>query len=239
MRAKLLCPLQGLALLPGLDFFRIAGEQDVGHLPAVEFGRAGVDGRGQQAVLEGVGEGGGFIAQRARKQPDHGVHDDGGRNLAAAEHVVAHRDFARHQVLADAVVDSLVVAAENDQIALAGKRVGDALIEDFAVGGGVDHLVVVAFGFQLLDEVVDGFDHHHHAGVAAVAVVVRLPVESLAIIADVVDVNLHQPLVYCAFDNRVAQRALEQFRNYTKDINSHAAKIGIISILMVYLQFRH
>ena len=44
--------LEGLGVLPGLDFFGVAAQQHVGHLPAVEFGRAGIDRRGQKAVLE-------------------------------------------------------------------------------------------------------------------------------------------------------------------------------------------
>ena len=48
---------EGLFVLPGLDELGIAGEQDVRDLPAVELGGTGIDGRGDQAVLEAVGQG--------------------------------------------------------------------------------------------------------------------------------------------------------------------------------------
>ena len=52
LRTAFLCPLEGLFVLPGLDELGIAGEEDVRDFPAVELGRAGIDGRGEQVVLE-------------------------------------------------------------------------------------------------------------------------------------------------------------------------------------------
>ena len=140
-------------------------------------------------------------------------------------------------MLADAVVNALVVAAEDDDVLLAGKLVGDALVQDFAIRGGVDDLVVMALFLKVLNQVVDRFDHHHHAGVSAVAVIVYLAVKTFAVFADTVDMNLHETLVDGAFYNRVAERALEQFRNYGEDVDSHAAKIGIYFIKKVIFAF--
>ena len=59
-----------------------------------------------------------LVSYYAGYHPYHRVGNDGGSQFAACQYVVAHGDFPRHQVVPDSLVYALVVATENDEIAL-------------------------------------------------------------------------------------------------------------------------
>ena len=230
MRSSFLGALEGLFVLPGLDQFGIAGEKDIGDLPAVELGRTGIDGRGDQAVLEGVGQGRCLVGQDAGDEADDAVREKGCGNLAAADDKVAHGDLARHQMFADPFVNALVMSAEDDDVLLEGQFVGDALIQDFPVGGHVDDLVVMPFGRQFLDHPEHRLHHHHHAGVSTVAVVVHRQARSQAVLAEIVDMDFHQAFHDGAARNGMAQRTFEQFRNHGEDIDAHGFSLSCMQM---------
>ena len=79
----------------------------------------------------------------------------------------------------------------------------------------------MAFRLQLLDHPVHGFYHHDHAGIAAITVVVHVFAWADPVFPQVVDVDFHQAFLDGASNDRVAQRALEQFGDDGKDIDSH------------------
>ena len=217
---------EGLFVLPGLDELGIAGEEDVGDFPAVEFGGTGIDGRGDQAVLETVREGRRFVGQDAWDEADDAVREEGGGDLAAAYDEIAHGDLPGDEVFADALVDAFVMAAEDDDVLLEGQFVGDALVQDLAVGGHVDDLVVLPFGAQFLDHPEHRFHHHDHAGVTAVAVVVHGQARPQAVLAEVVDMDFHQAFLDGPAGNGMAQRAFEQLRNHGEDIDAHGFSLS-------------
>ena len=128
-------------------------------------------------------------------------------------------------MFADALVDAFVVAAQDDDVLLEGKLVGDALVQDLAVRGHVDDLVVVPLGLQFLDHPEHGLHHHHHAGVAAVAVVVHGQARPEAVFAEVVDMDFHQAFLDGPARDGMAQRALEEFRYDGEDIDAHAFSV--------------
>ena len=221
---------EGLFVLPGLDELGIAGEQDVGDLPAVELGGTGIDGRGDQAVLEAVGQGRCLVGEDARNEADDAVRQEGGGNLAAAHDKVAHGDFPGDEVLADALVDSLVVAAQDDDVLLEGQFVGHPLVQDFAVGGHVNDFVVIPFGTELLDHPEYRLHHHDHAGVAAVTVVVHGEARPQAVLAEVVDMDFHQAFLDGPAGNGMAQRTFEQLRNHGEDIDAHGFSLSCMQM---------
>ena len=111
--------------------------------------------------------------------------------------------------------------------------VGHWLIEQLAVGGHVDDLVVVPFCFQFFDHTVHGFDHHHHSGIAAVAVVVYVTAWANSVFPQVVDVYFHKPLFDGASDYGMAEGASQQFGDDAKYVYSHliyilGAKLALI-----------
>ena len=122
----------GFLVLPGADEFGVSAEEDVRDLPAVELGRARVDGRGDKAVLKGVGQGRCLVGEHTGDEADDAVGQECRRDFAAAYHEVSHGDLAGDEVFADALVDALVVAAQNDDVLLEGELVGYALGEDFS-----------------------------------------------------------------------------------------------------------
>jgi hypothetical protein len=76
-------------------------------------GIAGKLGIGQAEALVAGGVG---VAEDAGKQADDGVEDDGRGQLAAAEDVVADRDLLVGEEVGNALVDSLVAAADEDDV---------------------------------------------------------------------------------------------------------------------------
>ena len=200
MGAALTRALDGLLVLPGADQLGIAAQEDVGDFPAVVFGRAGVDRGSDEAFLEAVAEGRGLIGQGAGDEADDRIGEKGRRNLAAADDEVADGDLAGHEVLADTFVDAFVVAAEEDEVLLEGKLVGDGLGEGLTVGGEVDDLVVGALGGELLYHFEDGLHHHDHAGIAAIAVVVDRLAGAETVFADVVDADVDEAFLDGAAD---------------------------------------
>ena len=69
----------------------VSAEQDVGDFPAVVFGWA-CD-RGRAGRLEAVAQGARFVANDARDEADQRVGEDGRREFAAAQDVIADADF--------------------------------------------------------------------------------------------------------------------------------------------------
>ena len=132
---------------PVFDVALVAGKEDGGNVPAFVGGGTGIDGRGEEVVLERIREGALFVADCAGEEADDGVGYHGGCQFAAGQDVVAYGYFFCHQMLADAVINAFVVAAEEDETVEQRHCVGHALVERFAVGRGVDDFVVGAFRF--------------------------------------------------------------------------------------------
>ena len=205
----------------------MSAEQYGRNFPAVVDGGAGIYRSTEQAVLEGVGKCGLLVADSSRDEADDGVGDDGGGELAAGEDIVADGNLASDEVVADALVDALVVAAEDDDVVQQAEGVGHWLREELAVGSGEDDFVVVTLGFQRGDAGVDGLYLHDHSGLAAEGVVVDLAVLVGGVVAQVVDVNLGQALLPGAPEDGAAQGALEHFGHDGEYVYTHGAKLLI------------
>ena len=124
-------------------------------------------------------------------------------------------------MFADAIVDALVVSAEDDEILLQAHLVGDVLVEAFAIGRDVDHVIVVALGLQGRDAAVDGLALHHHTGKAAIGIVVHASPFVACIVAQVVQMNLCQSLLLCPRQNRLVDKPFEHLGQYSDNIYSH------------------
>ena len=104
-------------------------------------------------------------------------------------------------MFAQTFVDTFVVSAENYQVLLERELVGEGLCEEFAVGGGVDDIVVMAFGLQFLDAVGEWLDGHHHAGIASIGVVVDAAIASKRVVVKVVEMHLDEAFLLSTADN--------------------------------------
>ena len=94
----------------------MAGQEDLGDFPAFVVCRPGIDRRRQQVVLERVGEGALLIANDTRNDAYDRVGDDGRRQLATSQYVVTNGYLLRDQVLADPVVNSFIMSAQDNQV---------------------------------------------------------------------------------------------------------------------------
>ena len=110
-------------------------------------------------------------------------------------------DLACDQMLSDAVVHALVMAAEYDDVFEHRHGVGHRLVEGLAVGRGEDHFVVVTLRFQVAYSAVNRLNLHHHSGFAAEGVIVDLAVAVGGVVAEVMDVDFHETLVLRAFED--------------------------------------
>ena len=88
---------------------------------------------GEALVLAGLG-----AAEHAGHQPRHGVDHHQRAQLAAGEHIVADGQFLVDAQVECALVDALVVAAEQQQPRLAREFLDDALVELPPARGEVD-----------------------------------------------------------------------------------------------------
>ena len=212
---------EGLLFLPTVDGGMVAGKEDVGDTPAVELGGAGVDGRCQEIVLEGVGEGGSFVGHGAGKETDDGVGHDAGGEFAAGEDVVANGEFAGDEVVAYALIDALVVTAEEDDVGGEGQFVGHVLGETWGVGSRVDDVIVLALGGELADAVENGLYHEDETGVAAEGIVVDFAVLVEGPVPDVVHMYFNEAALAGTFDDGVVEGTLEEFGDNAEYVDTH------------------
>ncbi len=172
----------------------VAGEQDLGHLPAAIARRACVVrvlGRSAERLRERLLDHATRHGRAPRQLAHHRVGDDHRRQLTAGEHVGTDRDRIVGEVLADPVVDSLVATAQERQMRLGGELGGEPVVElpagrrehDGPRGPGP-----IAVGG--LERRVDDVDAQHHPGTAAVGRVVHLTAAERGRVAVVEDAEL-------------------------------------------------
>ena len=121
--------MKALFLAPAGDFFVVAPQQNLGNAEPAEFARAGVLSEFQQPAFAGkrIVPRAAFVAEHARHEPDHRVDHDHRRHLAAAENIVADRQFLGLKNLPHAVVETFVSAAEKQQPLVAGELFDDRI----------------------------------------------------------------------------------------------------------------
>ena len=124
-------------------------------------------------------------------------------------------------MVADTLVDALVMTCKDDEIALQREFVGDMLVEAFAVGRREDHLVVVALGFQGCDAAVNGLALHHHTGTSAIGVVVYAAPFVEGVVTQVVQMDLCQSFFLCPCQDRLVYESFEHLGQHGDDIYSH------------------
>ena len=76
-------------------------------------------------------------------------------------------------MIAHALVDSLVVTAEDDEVSTQRHFVGYLLVEGLAIRRYIDDVIVVTLCLQGSDASVYWFALHHHSGASSVWIVVH------------------------------------------------------------------
>ena len=112
----------------------VARPQHLGHLPPAELGRTGVLGVLEQALGERLVVRRFGVAHHAGHEPGDDLEHRHGRDLAAAEHVVADRQLVVDEMLPDSSVDAFVPAAQQREPVERRQLVGQRLVEPPATG---------------------------------------------------------------------------------------------------------
>ena len=237
IRTQTLGPFKRLLELPFTNLRFMAGQQDVGHLPAVVFCRTRVHRRSQQVVLERIGQSRLLIGNHSRNDADNRIGNHRCRQLAARQHIVADTDFLRDEMLANAVVDALEVSAQNNQVLRQRQRVGHLLVELLAVGRRENHLVVMTFRLQCRDTPVNRLNLHHHAGTSPERIIVHLTVTVVRIIAQVMNVNLGNSFLLSTAHDGVIEESFNHFRQYGYNVYSHLSAIVFCKSTNIFATF--
>ena len=98
-------------------------------------------------------------------------------------------------MLADAVVDAFVMAAEDDDVFERRQPVGLVLVVPRAVRRGVDDFIVSPLALELLDQFEHRFALHDHTRLAAERIVVGGLAAVVGVVVQVVYDDLHQTLL--------------------------------------------
>ena len=133
-------------------------------------------------------------------------------------------------MLTDALVDALVVAAENDEVLLQAHLVRDALIEGLPIGRGIDHLIVVALALEVGDSAVDRLDLQDHPCLPPEGIVIDTAPLIRSVVTDIVDMKLEEALLLGTADDGVLERALEELGHDGEDIYSHVGNTYLIGL---------
>ena len=124
-------------------------------------------------------------------------------------------------MLSDALVDPLVVAAEDDQVLLQAHLVSYPLVECLSIGRSVDHFIVVPLALEVGNRSVDGLDLEDHPRLPPEGIVIDSPPLIRSVVADVVDVKLEEALLLSTADDRMLERALEELGHDSENIYAH------------------
>src|SRR5262245_45882370 len=183
-------PAGGLRRAPALDGGVVSALEHVGNAPSAPYRRTGVVGVVERAALERLALRGLLVAEHARDQAHDGLGDAQRRELAAREHEVAERDLVPRERVAQALVEALVAAAQEEQALLTGEDPGRGLAEGRAVRGQQDLLVGAVLALAPLDAVRDRFGLQHHARAAAVGPVVY---RAVAVAGEIPEIDRPDP----------------------------------------------
>ena len=161
-------------------------------------------------------------AQRARQAPYHGVDYHQRRILPTRQHVVANRHLVVDKRLADALIEALVVPAQQDQTLLRHQLIDHRLAQNAPLRGQQHH-APPGRGHRphAFNRSSERLRLHNHARPAAVRVVIDHLVPVRSPVADVMHMRLSHPGRKRTPKDRCRQRAIEHIREQREHIDAH------------------
>ena len=224
--AALAGALPALGPAPLVNFFVVTGQQHGRHgaaLPDLGAGKLGVF---QQAVPIALVLIALFLGQDAGLQAQDTVGHDQACQLTAGQHIVSDGNFLVAERIDDALVDALIVAADQRHRVIADQLAGLFLIVGAACGGQKDDVRLRAalrgtLGLHGAQAVGNRLGVEHHAAAAAVGVVVGLLLLVFRIVADLVAVRLKQIFGAGAAQDAGREKAVAQLRKKRYNVNAH------------------
>ena len=114
-----------------------------------------------------------YIAQCSGQQTYDRVCHHGRRHLSSGENEIADGVLFGDEMIAHALIYAFVMTAKDDDILFERKGVSGLLVKAFSVWCGEDDLIVVAFGFKMGDEAINGFYLQYHTGTEPESIIVH------------------------------------------------------------------
>ena len=173
-----------------------------------------------------------LVAENSGEQAHGGVENDGGSEFSAGENIVSDREFAVGESFGDALVDSFIASADEDDALHVRELARGGLRESLALRGEQDNgLAAGVAGFfgrdgQRLDGFGERFRFEHHAFAASKGTVVDGAVAVVGEAAQVVHGDADRPGGEGAGDDSVFQDAGEEARKDGDDVELHVLKIA-------------
>ena len=159
-------------------------------------------------------------AHGARQQPHHAVDDRHRRQLTAGEHEITDRHLLIGQG-SDALIEALVVAAEEHQLVAVRRPAAQVcLLQGAALGTHQQHPPPRQHG-ERLHRRIHRFGLEHHAGAAAIGLIVDFAVAVCREIAWVMDVQLGDAGTEGPPDHSEAEQRREGLRRQAHHVESH------------------
>lgn len=189
--------------------------------------------RGAEALIGA----GGFVAEDAGDEAHGGVNDDGCRELATRENVVADGEFLVAMEDVDAFVDAFVAATDEYDAVERCEPAGDGLGKGRALCGEQDNgfTTSVAVGFWGDAEGFDGFGKRFgledHAFAAAEGAIVNRAVTVVGEVAKIVAVDGDEAVGNGAAHDTVSEDAGKEFREDSDDIEAHDGAYSVLAFL--------
>ena len=210
---------------PAGDGGVVAGEEDFGDAHPAEFDGSGVVWKFKEARGEGIIGGGASVAEHSGQQTGDSVDDDDGSDDSIGEDVVADGDFLVDEGVDDALVDTLVVAAQQDEVR---NRGGEALcggvFKRGATGGEEDDTGM--FRAQGFDGLEDGFAFEDHALAAAVGGVISGVVFVVGPISEVVGADGDEAPALGLSKDALSEGGRGNLGKEGEDVDEHGGGLG-------------
>src|SRR5260370_23528363 len=223
IRPPLACPPQRLFAPPACDLSMMAREQYIRHAPAAKLWRARIVGSRRQVPHIRLLLNRCVSSQRARNETAHGIHYDHRRQFPARQYIVTYRDFICHQVLAHALINSLVVPAEQRHTLLLGKRSSYLLVEEPPLGSQEDDRSTS------IDSLYRGKNRlrlHNHACNTAIRIIINDVVLISSDSANIVQGNAEQSTLLSTLEDALSGGPLKHVWKERENVEMH----GILTI---------
>ena len=172
--------------------------------------------------MERVGQGRLLVAYDSWDYAYDGIGHYGSRQFSACQHIVANGHLSGDETLAYAIVDALVVSAQDDDVLLQREFVGHGLVKLLAVGGSEDNLVVVALAHQFGDAQVHGFALDNHTSRTAKRIVVHTTPAVGGVVTQIVDMYFHKSFFLPTTHDALLCEGKHQFGAHGDNVYSHS-----------------
>src|SRR6266702_4255731 len=216
-------PSQRLFAPPACNLSMMAREQYIRHAPAAKLWRARIVWILQQVPTMRLLLNRCVCSQHARNETAHGIHYDHRRQFPARQYVVTYRDFICHHVLVHALINSLVVPAEQRHTLLLGKRSSYLLVEEPPLGSQEDDRST------FIDSLYRGKNRlrlHHHTCATAIRIIINDVGLISSDIANIVQGNAEQSTFLSALEDALSEWPLKHIWKECEDVEMH----GILTI---------